>query len=89
MKMACSKFTAKRKVDSENLQFKEWTEKCAFVLPPTSTRRMCLICQETVAMMKIFNLKWHYETKHRNFEETFPQNSEVRTTKINALKSSY
>ena len=36
-----------------------------------------------------FNLKRHYEKKHRNFEETFPQNSEVRTTKINALKSSY
>ena len=25
----------------------------------------------------------------RNFEETFPQNSEVRTTKTNALKSSH
>ena len=35
------------------------------------------------------DLKQHYETKHRNFEKTFPQNSEVRTTKINALKSSY
>ena len=33
MKMACSKFTAKREVDSENRQFKEeWTEKCAFIL---------------------------------------------------------
>ena len=39
--------------------------------------------------MKISNLKLHYETKHRNFEETFPQNSEVSTTNINALKSSY
>ena len=54
-----------------------------------STRPMCLICQETIAVIKISNLKWHYEMKHRNFEETFPQNSEVRTTKINALKSSY
>ena len=27
--------------------------------------------------------------KISSFEETFPQNSEVRTTKINALKSSY
>ena len=50
------------------------------------------ICtDETIAVMKfeISNLKWHYETKHRNSEETFPQNSVVRTTKINALKSSY
>ena len=37
----------------------------------------------------ISNLKRHYETKHRNFEETFPQNSEVRTTKINALKCTH
>ena len=73
--MVCSKFTAKRRVDSENQQFKEeWTEKCAFILPPTSTRPMCLICQETIAVMKISNLKWHHETKHRNFEETFPEN---------------
>ena len=33
-----SKFTAKRKVDSENQQFEqEWTETFAFILPPTST----------------------------------------------------
>ena len=83
----CSKFTAKRKVYSENRQFKEEWKKCAFILPPTSTRPMCLTCQETMAVMKISSLKRHYETKHRNFEETFPQNSEVRTTKINALKS--
>ena len=76
-KMVCSKFTAKRKVQS------------AFILPPTSTRPMCLVCQETIAVMKISNLKRHYEMKQRNFEETFPQTSEVRTTKINALKSSY
>ena len=76
-KMVSSKFTAKRKADSENRQFKEeWTKKFAFILPPTSTRPMCLICQETIAVMKISNLK-------------FPQNSEVRTTKINALKLSY
>ena len=30
-------------LDSENRQFKEWSEKCAFILPPTSTRPMCLI----------------------------------------------
>ena len=76
-------------MDSENRQFEELSEKCAFILPPTSTRPMCLICQETIAAMKISNFKRHYETKNRNFEETFPQNSEVRTTKINALKSSY
>ena len=28
---------------------------------------MCLICQETIAVMKISNLKRHYETKHSHF----------------------
>ena len=67
----------------------EWTETFAFILPPTSTRSMCLIYQETIAVIRISNLKRHYETRHRNFEETIPQNSEVRITKINALKLSY
>ena len=72
-KTACSTFTAKRKMDSENRQFEEeWTEKFAIILPPTSTRPMCLICWKTIAVMKISNWKRHYETKHRNFEETFP-----------------
>ena len=35
MKMACSKFTAQRKANSENLQVEEeWTEKLAFSLQP-------------------------------------------------------
>ena len=87
--MVCSKSTAKKR-GTVKIKFKEeWTEKFAFILPPTSTGTMCLIYQETIAVMKISNLKRHYETKHRNFVETFPQNSEARTTKINALKSSY
>ena len=40
-------------------------------------------------MMKTSNLKRLYETKHRKYEETLPQNSEVRATKIYALKLSY
>ena len=88
--MACSKFAPKRKLDSENRQFQpEWTERFAFFLPPSSTRPLCLICQESVAAIKLSNVKRHYESKHKHFEETFPQNSEIRTTKLNALKASY
>ncbi|KAK0131389.1 Zinc finger MYM-type protein 6 [Merluccius polli] len=51
--MACSKLDKKRKVDSENREFKkEWTDKYAFVLPAGSTKPMCLICNETVALVK-------------------------------------
>ena len=39
--------------------------------------------------MKSGNFKLHNETKHSYFEETYPQNSELRTTKIKELKSSY
>ena len=40
-------------------------------------------------VMKISNLKRHYEMKQRNFEETFLQNSEISTTQRNAQKSSH
>lgn len=88
--MACSKLDKKRKVDSENREFKtEWTDKYAFVLPAGSTKPMCLICNETVALVKSGNVKRHYETKHGHFEQNYPQNSEVRTRKISQMQASY
>ena len=65
----------------------EWTDKYAFVLPVGSTKPMCLICNETVALVKSGNVKRHYETKHAHFEQKYPQNSEVRGRKINHLQS--
>src|SRR4029434_2868686 len=88
--MACSKSDKKRKVDSKNHEFKkEWTDKYAFVLPVGSTKPMCLICNETVALVKSGNVKRNYETKHAHFEQNYPQNSEVRARKINHPESSY
>ena len=84
--MACFKPDKKRKVDSKNREFKtEWTDKYAFVLPVGSTKPMCLICNETVALVKSGNVKRHYETKHAHFEQKY---SEVRGRKINHLQSS-
>ncbi|XP_063960214.1 general transcription factor II-I repeat domain-containing protein 2A-like [Lytechinus pictus] len=80
----------KRKVDAENRVFnEEWTDKYAFILPQSSTRPMCLICSETVSVSKNANLKRHYDSKHNRFEQQYPQNTEIRDTKINQLKSSY
>ena len=88
--MVCSKLDKKQKVDSENRKFKtEWTDKYAFVLPLGSTKPMCLICNETVALVKSGNVKRHYETKYAHFEQNYPQNSEARARKINQLQSSY
>src|SRR4029434_4579180 len=88
--MACFKPDKKRKVDSKNRKFEtEWTDKYAFVLSVGSTKPMCLICNETVALVKSGNVKRHYETKLAHFEQHYFQNSEVRARKINQLQSSY
>lgn len=85
--MACSK---KRKVDTENRRFQdEWTDQYMFILPAASSKPLCLICSETVALIKSGNIKRHYESKHRSFEETYPQKSAVRAQKITELRAQY
>ena len=59
------------------------------MLPVGSTKPMCLICDETAALVKSGNVKRHYDTKHGGFKQNYPQNSEVRASKINQLQSSY
>ncbi len=85
--MALSK---KRKVDSENRAFNpEWTDSFMFILPTGSTKPVCLICSETVALIKSGNVKRHYETKHKGYEQTYPLKSEVRSPKISSLRAQY
>lgn len=85
--MALSK---KRKVDSENRAFNpEWTDSYLFILPPGSTKPVCLLCSETVALIKSANVKRHYETKHKSFEQTHLPKSELRAQKISSLKAQY
>ena len=86
-KTACSK---KRKVDCENRAFKEeWTDLFMFILPACSSKPVCLICSETVALVKSSNVKRHYETKHKEFDINYPLKSEVRAQKIKDLKAQY
>ncbi len=55
--MACSKV---RRVDAENRTFKsEWTDQYKFILPAASTKPLCLICCETVALIKSENVNCH------------------------------
>uniref|UniRef100_A0A3B1K1Z5 SPIN-DOC-like zinc-finger domain-containing protein n=1 Tax=Astyanax mexicanus TaxID=7994 RepID=A0A3B1K1Z5_ASTMX len=85
--MALSK---KRKVDAENRAFNtEWTDAYMFILPPASTKPVCLICSETVALIKSANVKRHYETKHKAFDQSYPPKSELRTQKIRSLTAQY
>src|SRR4029434_6889344 len=47
--------------------------KYAFALAVGSSKPMCLICNETVALVKSGNVKRHYETKHAHFAQNYPQ----------------
>src|SRR4029434_6822923 len=85
--MACFKPDKKKEKLIPKIANLVWTDKYAFVLPVGSPKSMCLICNETVALVKSGKVKRHYETKHPHFEEKYPQNSEVRGRKINHLQS--
>lgn len=53
----------KRKVDAECRSFKdEWTQKYFFIL--FKDKPLCLICNETVSVVKEFNIQRHFKTKH-------------------------
>ena len=77
-------------MDSENRAFNpEWTDSFMFILPTGSTKPVCLICSETVALIKSGNVKRHYETKHKVFDQTYPPKSELRSQKISSLRAQY
>lgn len=84
--MSCSK---ERKVDTENRQFKrEWTEQFCFAMVGL-TKPMCLICNEVVSVIKVCNLKRHYESKHKEFHSKFPPGSSLRQRKLSSMQLSY
>uniref|UniRef100_A0A8C4T636 HAT C-terminal dimerisation domain-containing protein n=1 Tax=Erpetoichthys calabaricus TaxID=27687 RepID=A0A8C4T636_ERPCA len=81
----------RRKIDQENRSFqKSWTEDFFFILPDQpNARPMCIIYQETVSVIKSSNVKRHFETKHAEYyNANYPPKSELRSHKIDALKSS-
>ena len=56
----------KRKVDSEGRVFnKEWATKYFFT--EVCSMAVCLICQETVAVFKEYNISRHFDTKRANY----------------------
>ncbi len=48
-----------------------------------------LICNKTVAVAKEYNLRRHHNTKHTNFKDSYPEQSEACQRKIATLKSAY
>ena len=55
--------TKKRKIDDERRIFnKDWSSKYFVIQHNQGT--VCVICQTTIAVMKEYNIKRHYTTKH-------------------------
>ena len=79
-------FLKKRKFDEESRSFKkEWTQQYAFILPPSGLEPLCLICNESAALVNSSNLKRHYDTTHSKFELMYQQKTEERKNKIDQL----
>ena len=60
-----------------------------FILHPSCSKPLCLICNESVALVKSSNLKRHYKTTHSKFESMYQQKIEDRKNKIDQLKLQY
>ena len=72
----------RRKVDEEFRTFKEeWENNFFFV--NHHARPTCLICNVSIAVNKEYNIKRHYETKHKSFSELVGQ---ARKDKLDRLK---
>ena len=74
-----------RKVDDGSRTFQSAsTEKYFFV--EHYSKPVCLICQTSIAVIKKFNVKPHYETCHSKYKEYV---EERRKLKIKNLKSGF
>jgi len=56
---------AKRKVDSENRGFQDRWES-EYMFTSISGKPVCLVCGSGVAIIKEYNIRRHYETKHQD-----------------------
>ena len=72
----------KRKIEDECRVFNdEWTAKYYFT--NHRGKAVCLLCRESVAVFKEYNLKRHHQTKHSDFGCNFT--SEERKRKSQEL----
>ena len=74
----------KRKIDSECRVFNpQWTHDYFFV--QCKEKAVCLICQDTVAVFKEYNLRRHYESRHKDKYDSLQ--GQMRADKLSKLKS--
>ena len=75
----------KKKIDDEGRVFNsKWCSK--YLVVPHNQGVVCLVCQNTIAVKKEYNVKRHYTTNHSSqFDEILGQ---TRMGKIEHLKES-
>ncbi|KAL7640058.1 UNVERIFIED_CONTAM: hypothetical protein RMT77_009472 [Armadillidium vulgare] len=74
----------KRKIDSECKKFKEQWRYQYFVIE-SSNKAMRIICNETISVLREYNIKRHYEAKHSQNYSKFTES--LRLGKYESLKS--
>lgn len=73
----------RRKVDMECRQFQErWTDEYFFIMH--NGKPICLLCNESISVLKEYNMKRHYSSKHTTQHTLTGQ---LRKDKIQKLKS--
>ena len=69
-------YAKKRKVDSECRAFnKDWMPKYFFT--EVDKKAACLLCTESVAVLREYNISRHYATKHHASQVTAGQRSDA------------
>lgn len=73
----------KRRITEELRSFQDrWTINYFFV--EIKTKPICLICNDAVSVLKEYNIKRHYETKHANKFDKYK--GQFRQDQVNDLK---
>jgi hypothetical protein len=81
--MSLLKPTKKKKVDHECRVFKEqWTQKSFLV--QNKNEVVCLLCKDSVSVLKECNIKRHYDARHKEKYDIFQ--GHVRTDKSKSLQ---
>ena len=77
----------KRKVVIENRTFNDdWTTDYLFLL--SYSKPQCLICKDTVAVIKKNNIMRHFDAKHsERFNRAFLSGSQARVDEVESLKA--
>ncbi|PNF32729.1 hypothetical protein B7P43_G11587 [Cryptotermes secundus] len=83
--MSLSKPQKKRKVDLECRAFKaEWSEN--YFVTELDGKALCLLCSDTIAVLKEYNIRRHYQTKHS--AQYSQLTGKERSQKLETLKRS-